>query len=159
MKNPSIAKLAKAAGSPMKFGVGASPMKKEMTKEQLEDTGAQTNYKEDTKKKSGPDWSKAPKLNTQARRDWYTKNNLAQDATTELKTTTPKKTEPNKTEPNKTEPKKTEPKKTETKTTKTKSRKISLRPRLGKGVETLKKKNKRKYGGKRVYNPRLNRFE
>ena len=37
--------------------------------------------------KSGPDWSKAPKMNTQARRDWYTKNNLAQDKTTKLKST------------------------------------------------------------------------
>ena len=36
-------------------------------------------------KNKKPDWSKAPKLNTQARRDWYTKNNLAQDATTKLK--------------------------------------------------------------------------
>lgn len=31
------------------------------------------------------DWSKAPKLNTQARRDWYTANNLKQDETTVLK--------------------------------------------------------------------------
>ena len=31
-----------------------------------------------------PNWSKAPKNNTQARRDWYTKHNLAQDATTKL---------------------------------------------------------------------------
>ena len=36
-------------------------------------------------KPKGPDWSKAPKLNTKARRDWYTKNNLAQDKTTKLK--------------------------------------------------------------------------
>ena len=35
-------------------------------------------------KKSGPDWSKAPKMNTQARRDWYTKNKLAQDKTTKV---------------------------------------------------------------------------
>ena len=37
------------------------------------------------KKKSGPDWSTAPKNNTQARADWYKKNNLAPDNTTKLK--------------------------------------------------------------------------
>ena len=31
------------------------------------------------------DWSKAPKMNTQARVDWYAKHNLAPDATTKLK--------------------------------------------------------------------------
>ena len=41
--------------------------------------------------KSGPDWSTAPAANTQARIDWYKKNNLAMDKTTELKKTTPKK--------------------------------------------------------------------
>ena len=39
----------------------------------------------ETPKKKGPDWSKAPKNNSQARRDWYKKNNLAQDKTTKLK--------------------------------------------------------------------------
>ena len=38
--------------------------------------------------KKGPDWSKAPKNNTQARRDWYTKNNLKQDETTKVKSDT-----------------------------------------------------------------------
>ena len=37
------------------------------------------------KKKSGPDWSTAPKNNTQARADWYKKNNLAPDSTTKIK--------------------------------------------------------------------------
>jgi len=45
-------------------------------------------------KNKKPDWSKAPKLNTQARRDWYTKNNLAQDATTKLKPSTNTTTKP-----------------------------------------------------------------
>ena len=40
--------------------------------------------------KSGPDWSTAPAANTQARIDWYKKNNLAMDKTTELKKSTPK---------------------------------------------------------------------
>jgi len=66
------------------FKLKGSPLDKAMTTEQKEDAGAQTNYKKDTEKKSGPDWSKAPKLNTQARRDWYTKNNLAQDKTTKV---------------------------------------------------------------------------
>jgi hypothetical protein len=37
------------------------------------------------KKKSGPDWSTAPKSGTQARIDWYKKHNLAPDDTTKLK--------------------------------------------------------------------------
>ena len=36
----------------------------------------------DTQSPSTIDWSKAPKNNTQARRDWYTKHNLQQDETT-----------------------------------------------------------------------------
>jgi len=43
------------------------------------------------KTKSKVDWGKAPKLNTQARRDWYTANNLAQDSTTALKKNSPAK--------------------------------------------------------------------
>ena len=38
-----------------------------------------------SKRTSKVDWSTAPKNNTQARRDWYTKHNLAQDATTVVK--------------------------------------------------------------------------
>ena len=75
-------------GSPAKK-YGKSPMKAEMPDDVKNLT--KTNYKKDTKKKSGPDWSTAPKNNTQARRDWYTKNNLAQDATTKLKPKPPKK--------------------------------------------------------------------
>jgi hypothetical protein len=87
-------KMKAGKEGPMKknFGIGknlpdgrstSSAFQKEMPTDFKNLT--KTNYKEDTKKKSGPDWSKAPKLNTQARRDWYTKNNLAQDATTKLK--------------------------------------------------------------------------
>jgi len=46
---------------------------------------ASQNTASDNKK---PDWSKAPKNNTQARRDWYTKNNLKQDETTKVKSDT-----------------------------------------------------------------------
>ena len=53
--------------------------------------------------KKGVDWSKAPKNNSQARRDWYTKNNLAQDSTTKLKSTVEKpKTEETTVEKSKT---------------------------------------------------------
>ena len=31
-----------------------------------------------------PDWTQAPPVNTQERRDWYTKHNLEQDHTTDL---------------------------------------------------------------------------
>ena len=41
-----------------------------------------------SEKPKGPDWSKAPKNNTQARRDWYTKNKLKQDETTKVKSDT-----------------------------------------------------------------------
>ena len=37
--------------------------------------------------KTGPDWSKAPKLNTQKRADWYKKHNLKGDTTTKVKKT------------------------------------------------------------------------
>ena len=86
MKKEEPMKMKKAAMKMKK-----APMRAEMPTDVKNLT--KTNYKEDTKKKSGPDFSKAPKLNTQARRDWYTKNNLAQDATTKLKPTTPKKIE------------------------------------------------------------------
>jgi len=48
---------------------------------------ASQNSSSDEKPK-GPDWSKAPKNNTQARRDWYTKNKLKQDETTKVKSDT-----------------------------------------------------------------------
>ena len=47
----------------------------------------ETTVEKKPKTKKGVDWSKAPKNNSQARRDWYTKNNLAQDSTTKLKST------------------------------------------------------------------------
>ncbi len=96
-------KMKAGKEGPMKknFGIGknlpdgrstSSAFQKEMPTDVKNLT--RTNYKEDTKKKSGPDWSKAPKLNTQARRDWYTKNNLAQDATTKLKPASKTTTKP-----------------------------------------------------------------
>ena len=60
---------------------GKSPMKEDKLGKVVKGSSA----------KSGPDWSKAPKMNTQARRDWYTKNNLAQDETTKLTSTAPEK--------------------------------------------------------------------
>ena len=47
------------------------------------DRGSQNSSSDE--KPKGPDWSKAPKNNTQARRDWYTKNKLKQDETTKVK--------------------------------------------------------------------------
>jgi Spy/CpxP family protein refolding chaperone len=49
--------------------------------------GAEISKSQEEKPK-GPDWSKAPKNNTQARRDWYTKNKLKQDETTKVKSDT-----------------------------------------------------------------------
>ena len=92
--------------------------------------------------KSGPDWSKAPKMNTQARRDWYTKNNLAQDKTTKLKSTAPEKVASKKV--TKVEPKKTVPKVAKVaKVAKTKSRRELANERIAarraKRKEKLKK--------------------
>ena len=47
--------------------------------------GQATVSSKSTKTKGKVDWSKAPKLNTQKRADWYTKNNLKQDKTTKVK--------------------------------------------------------------------------
>ena len=106
-------------GSPAKK-YGKSPMKAEMPDDVKNLT--KTNYKEDTKKKSGPDFSKAPKLNTQARRDWYTKNNLAQDATTKI---TPKKIETKKVT------------KVEVKKAKPNVKKVEVNENVMKGKKTL----------------------
>ena len=49
---------------------------------------------ETKKEKSKPDWSKAPKVGTQARTNWYKKHNLALDDTTPGYTPDPIKVEP-----------------------------------------------------------------
>ena len=174
MKNPSIAKLAKSAGdnrqSPMQLGILGTGLKTLYNKV----TGNEN--KKTTPKKSDPyadAKKKDPKLDSYIKeRNKHKKGtpeynaqqnkiNKAYGKGPTNRSTTPKKEDKgNFVDAPKTEPKKTEPKKAEPKTTETKSKKRSLRPKLGKGVETLKEKNKRKYGGKRgVYNPRLNRFE
>ena len=70
--------------------------KNQKAKEAKEETTKtpKTTEKKEKKETKGPDWSKAPKNNTQARRNWYKKNNLAQDASTKLKEV--KATEPTK---------------------------------------------------------------
>ena len=76
---------------------GKDDKEKNTTKTTTTKTTKTKNKKaKDSSTKSGPDWPKAPKMNTQARRDWYTKHNLAQDKTTELKSTAPPRVEPKK---------------------------------------------------------------
>jgi len=172
MKNPSVAKLAKSAGdnrqSPMQIGMmgGLRTLYNKVMGNDTKKTPKKSDPYADAKKKD-------PKLDSYIKeRNKHKKGtpeynaqqnkiNKAYGKGPTNRSTTPKKEDKGNfvDAPKKTEPKKTEPKKTESKTTETKSKKRSLRPRLGKGVETLKEKNKRKYGGKRVYNPRLNRFE
>jgi len=117
---------------------GKSPMK-ELTKEEIDKrivaetaklkTATQesaTGKKSSTTTKKKVDWTKAPKMNTQARRDWYTKNKLAQDKTTKLKSTAPEKVASKKV--TKVEPKKTVPK--VAKVTKAKSRRELANERI-----------------------------
>ena len=102
------------------------------------------NIKEKEKPK-GPDWSKAPKNNTQARRDWYTKNKLKQDETTKVKSDSD--TKPSTA----SKSSKTKDDKTETKTRK--------QMRAEKRVGRLKKKKEKQGALTPGQQKRLNRNE
>ena len=95
-----------------------------------------------SEKPEGPDWSKAPKNNTQARRDWYTKNNLKQDETTKLKTNKPVETKPveSKSEETKNEEPKTDvdPVKPKGKKRAKRAARIEKRKQKKEGIQAVK---------------------
>ena len=76
---PKVKKISDVPGAfstKIKLGGGVVPNQKIMSTKV-------TKSKTKTKTK-GPDWTKAPKVGTQKRRDWYTKNKLKQDDTTKI---------------------------------------------------------------------------
>ena len=162
MKNPSIAKLAKAAGSPMKadikFDIVAKRQdptkigtKKSLTKPKKRSFD-EAYEKRDMKLYGGlnkADYIKEAKRQ-KAGGKVPTKPMISKSggAKTSVGTTV-------KTDVKKTEPKKTEPKTTTAKTTTTKGKKKFKDTKVGKFLTRKRGKNNKK----KTYNPRLNRFE
>ena len=98
---PNTSSFRMLGKSPTTQALYKKSPKKELTKEEIDKrivaetaklktaTQESATGKKSTTTKKKVDWKKAPKMNTQARRDWYTKNKLAQDKTTKLESTTP----------------------------------------------------------------------
>ena len=178
MKNPSIAKLAKAAGSPMKADIKFDIVskrqdptkigtKKSLTKPKKRSFD-EAYEKRDMKLYGGlnkADYIKEAKRQKAVKESKVLKKGGTYDvpkkpmvsksggAKTSVGTTEVKKTTPKKTTPKKTDVKKTEPKQTTTNTTK--GKKKFKDTRLGKFLTTKRVKGAKK----KTYNSRINRFE
>ena len=162
MKNPSIAKLAKAAGSPMRQDPTKIGTKESLTKPKKRSFD-EAYEKRDMKLYGGlnkEDYIKEAKRQLAVKKSKVLKKGGTYDvpkkpmvsesggAKTSVGTTVKKDVK-------KTEPKKTEPKTTTTKTTTTKSKKKFKDTKVGKFLTRKRGKNNKK----KTYNPRLNRFE